>query len=196
MKEKYPNATIITRLVHERLEELLNSLPDGPEKDALILEFIGAEREDNAEDLKTVETRRRVEKLYLSELDLRDWPNDDAIEELILDTLHLAFLAQIGPDRTYKLFAAHAVESIKHQPDSARPRTGRTDKKTFVRAFLYSNQTKYAFTKWVAKINAALPPERRFGCLSTTREDVETQLERALKQWGDIVRKEMSPGQK
>jgi hypothetical protein len=171
-------------------------MPDGPEKDARMLDVLGSKKRDDSEELKTVETRRRVEGLYFGELNLRGWPKDGAIEELMLNTLHTAFLAMLGPDRTDKLFAAHAEKPKKHRPDSVRPRTWRTNKETFVRAFLNSGQTKYAFTKRVAEINAGLSPERRFGCLSTVREDVETQLDRALEQWGDIVRKEMSPGRK
>jgi hypothetical protein len=158
MKEKHPYDTVITIAIKKRLIELFNSMPDGPEKDARMLDLIGAGTRDDAEELKTVETRRRVEALYLDELKLRDWPKDGAIEELILGTLQVAFSTMLGPDRTYKLFAAHAEKPKKHQPDSARPRTWRTDKKTFVRAFLNSDQTKYAFTKRVAEINAALPP--------------------------------------
>ena len=198
MKEKHPYDTIVTLAQKKILKEMFgpDSYPDGPRKDALMLYLTALEKRDDAEDLKTLDIRRRLETLYFDELKLRDWPNDGSVEELILEWLSAAFIVVRGADRTHKLFATFAKKPKKQRPDSARPRTGLTDKKTFVRAFLYSNQTKYAFAKRVAEINAALPPGDRFGCLSTTREDVETQLDRALKEWEAIVRKEIGRGQR
>jgi hypothetical protein len=189
---------------------LVGATPDGhPIKDVLALFLSGSaqEEEGGVHEDKWRGTRQRVEALYHTELELRGWLKDGSVEEVLLDVISAAFIAAFivpteagsvtrSQDRVHKLFAAHAKKLKPRPPNSVRPRTLFTDKKTFVRAFLRSGQTKYAFTKRVAGINAALPMGDRFGCLSTTREEVETQLDRALDQWGDIVREEMSGGQK
>jgi hypothetical protein len=100
-------------------------------------------------------------------------------------------------DQARKFFATYAKGEAPPKGNSERPRTIFTDKRVFVRSFIASGETKYAFTKRVAKLNRALPKGQRFGCISTTQENVATQLDRVGKQLlGDKVWSRMSRGQK
>ena len=119
------------------------------------------------------------------------------VEQTILASLDRCFSLRYTPEQVQKFFAPFARDKKKKQAtERTRPRSVLTNKQVFVRAFFESGQTKYSFAKPVARINAALPEGKRFGCNSTTPNDVETQLDRALEQWGDKVRAQMSRGQK
>jgi hypothetical protein len=200
------------------MEEHAAHMPDGPEKEIFLLllnlcratdekirsnlaelDREGDSPEERERTDKLLRLEQRVEQMYLEELRLHD-KDDGTVERKILDTLFHCFGMMHKPEQVREFFARHSPPKKKkaaaRPSNSVRPRSFLTDKKTFVEAFLASGQTKYAFAKKVAQINAALPPGKRFGCNSTSQPDVETQLDRAIEQWGDIVRSDMSRGQK
>ena len=153
---------------------------------------------ETAEEL--LKTEQRVEDMYINELGLHGLKYDGGVECKILNALHACFVVRYPPEQVREFFAPFArgekEKGVAQPPKNAHPRSVLTNKQVFVRAFFESGQTKYSFAKRVARINAALPKGHRFGCNSTTLDDVETQLDRALEQWGDIVREQMSRGQK
>jgi hypothetical protein len=215
--------TISTRLelLQRRiLEEHAAHMPDGPEKDVFMLQLsVYRARDEHIRTLlheldttlkdapankreradKRIRLQQRVEQMYLDELALHG-ERDGTVEREILEALYACFAYLYQPERVNEFFVKYIRPKNKRgtarSSNSTRPRSFLTDKKAFVEAFFASGQTKYAFTKKVAKINAALPEGKRFGCNSTTQPDVETQLERAIERWGTFCGGKCPPGQK